>query len=85
MITTLKQIERKITMKTATCKTPNEIDKMVSAGKLRRLHTSYFRGYVSRRGAGYAISYKGKFGEGYKLLSPCWASSQYAFVTYFVK
>jgi hypothetical protein len=53
---------------------------------LKKLHTSRQRGYVSRKNPeGVAMPYKGRFGEGLKLLTPCYDSSQYCYVTYFVK
>lgn len=48
-------------------------------------HTSFTRGYVSRKNPeGIAIPYEGKFGTGYKVLTPSWESSQYCYVTYYV-
>lgn len=49
-------------------------------------HTSRARRYVSRKNKeGIAEQYKGIFGEGYKVFTPAWDSTQYCFVTYFVK
>lgn len=55
-------------------------------------HTSYFRGYVSRReenpeepGAlGWYGEYKGHFGEGFAEYTPNWQSSWYSYVTYWI-
>ena len=53
---------------------------------LKKLHTSRRRGYVSRKHPdGVLEDYKGRFGEGYALLTPCYDSTQYCYVTYFVK
>ena len=53
---------------------------------LRQLHTSLTRGYVSRKDeAGITLPYSGKFGTGFKVLSRNFDSTQYCFVTYFVK
>lgn len=55
-------------------------------GKTYRLHhTSYTRQYISRRGNGRLEPYNGRFGRGYKLLSPNWRSTRYSFVTYYVE
>jgi hypothetical protein len=52
----------------------------------RKLHTSYTRGYVSRKATTDCIRpYEGKFGKGYKVYEPCFISTQYCYVTYFVK
>jgi hypothetical protein len=51
----------------------------------KRHHTSYIRQYVSRKGDTVAELYSGRFGEGYKVLSPNWRSTQYSFITYYVK
>ena len=53
---------------------------------LRQLHTSLTRGYVSRKNEyGITLPYSGRFGTGFKVLSRNFESSQYCFVTYFVK
>jgi hypothetical protein len=52
----------------------------------KKLHTSYTRGYISRKSTTDCIRpYKGKFGEGYKVFTPCFNSSQYCYVTYWIK
>ena len=48
-------------------------------------HTGRARRYVSRKSEGVLEPYKGKFGEGYKLFTPAWDSTNYCFVTYYVK
>lgn len=48
-------------------------------------HTSTMRGYVSRKTEGRIEPYKGRFGEGYKLLTPRFDTTTYCYVTYFVK
>lgn len=63
-----------------------ETKKMLEAQNLKKLHTSLARGYVSRKcPGGYIEKYKGRFGEGYKLLTPNYTSTRYCFVTYFIK
>lgn len=52
----------------------------------KALHTSWHRSYVSRKNPeGITVPYKGKFGKGFALLTPSWQSTQYCYVTYFVK
>lgn len=64
---------------------PEDLEKKVESGELTKLHTSYIRKYVSRVNGPYVEDYKGRFGEGYALLSPNWDSSQYSYITYYVK
>jgi len=53
---------------------------------LMRLHTSRYRGYVSRKNPdGKLIPYEGRFGKGVAHLTPAWDSSQYCYITYYVK
>lgn len=51
-------------------------------------HTSMTRGYVSRE-LGLdelpAIPYSGRFGKGFKVLTPCNKSTQYCFVEYWIE
>jgi hypothetical protein len=49
-------------------------------------HTGSQRGYVSRNSTPAtrkAIKYDGKFGKGYKVLSPRWDTTQYVAVLYY--
>lgn len=48
-------------------------------------HTSYARGYVSVKASPIIESYKGKFGEGYRVLKHNPNSTQYMIVTYFIR
>jgi|GEM_PF-1917409 len=55
-----------------------------------RHHTSYYRGYESRKVLDdddnrTAFPYKGRFGTGYRTFHPCFKSSQFCYVTYWVK
>lgn len=51
-----------------------------------RSHTSYARGYVSRKDNTYIKeNYKGRFGEGYKVYTACYCSTSYCYVSYYVK
>ena len=61
-----------------------DLASMVDARLLRKLHTSLFRGYVSRVDGPDVVPYKGRFGEGYALLSPNWDSTNYSYITYYV-
>lgn len=52
----------------------------------KKLHTSLYQGYISRKGQGYKIEpYKGLYGEGYVVRSCNGQSTRYSFVTYWVK
>ena len=51
---------------------------------LYRHHTSKAQGYVSSKGAGYAVPYKGRFGQGYKHYTHNPDSTYYCYVTYYV-
>nr|DAE83080.1 MAG TPA: hypothetical protein [Caudoviricetes sp.] len=51
---------------------------------LRRHHTSLARGYVSRRGIGYVVPYRGRFGIGIADHTPNWDSNQYHNITYYI-
>ena len=53
-------------------------------GLIKELHTSLFRGYVSRVKGQTVEPYKGRFGEGVKLLSCNHNSTRYSYVTYYV-
>lgn len=48
-------------------------------------HTSLTRGYVSVLSKGEVIPYKGKFGEGYKVLWHSDVSTRYCNVSYYIK
>lgn len=61
-----------------------DLETMVDEGKLREHHTSYFRGYVSRKSDGYVEPYHGHFEEGYVLRSPNWNSTNYSYITYYI-
>ena len=61
------------------------LDKMVKNGQFKKLHTSTFRGYVSRKSEGIVEKYNGKFGKGFTLKSPNFDSTSVAYITYFVE
>lgn len=65
--------------------TPEELLKAEKNGLVKKLHTSLCCGYVSRKTGRVVKKYKGKFGEGFVLLSPNWESTRYSYVTYFIK
>lgn len=49
-------------------------------------HTSTVRGYISRKcKEGIVSEYKGRFGEGYIVRTPRWDTTQYHYVTYYVR
>ena len=62
----------------------DELKKLVEKGSIKELHTSYRRGYVSRKLKGIVSPYKGRFGHGFVLDSPCYHSTSYHYRTYFV-
>lgn len=51
----------------------------------REHHTASRRGYVSRKSEGRIEVYKGLFGEGYVVITPRWDTTQYVYVTYYVR
>ena len=52
---------------------------------LKKSHTALMRGYVSRKNPeGVMLKYSGKWGTGYKVLTPSWESTRYCYVTYYV-
>lgn len=61
--------------------------------KLKFHHVAYKRGYISRKDkrtseeilkAGEGCPYNGKFGEGYTVETPCYNTTQYHLITYFI-
>ena len=48
-------------------------------------HTGSRRGYESRKSEGHIESYKGRFGEGYIIISPRYDTTQYVNVEYYIK
>jgi hypothetical protein len=67
-------------------KTIDEINMAVSAGKLKAVRTSMWRGYVSRKGkVNAAHPYEGRYGRGYCVYRPNWESTRYSFVTYYIE
>lgn len=48
-------------------------------------HTGSRRGYESRKGDGHIEPYKGRFGEGYIIISPRYDTTQYVNVEYYIK
>lgn len=61
-----------------------ELYRAENDGLIKKLHTSLFRGYVSRIGDPIIEPYKGRFGEGVKLLSCNYESTRYSYVTYYI-
>lgn len=62
----------------------DELKELVKNGSIKELHTSYKRGYVSRKSKGIISVYNGRFGSGFVFDSPCYHSTQYHFRSYFV-
>ncbi len=48
-------------------------------------HTASRRGYISRKIDGIVEPYKGRFGEGYVILSPRYDTTVYISVSYYIK
>lgn len=61
-----------------------ELKRAEKEGLIKELHTSLFRGYVSRVKGQTVEPYKGRFGEGVKLLSCNHGSTRYSYVTHYV-
>lgn len=61
-----------------------ELERAEREGLIKELHTSLFRGYVSRVKGQTVEPYKGRFGEGVKLLSCNHSSTRYSYVTYYI-
>lgn len=61
-----------------------ELKRAVKEGLIKELHTSLYRGYVSRVKGQEVEPYKGRFGEGVKLLSCNHNSTRYSYITYYV-
>ena len=61
-----------------------ELRRAVKEGLIKELHTSLYRGYVSRVEGKKVEPYNGRFGEGVKLLSCNHGSTRYSYVTYYV-
>jgi hypothetical protein len=65
--------------------TITEIENMVKCGKLKEHHTASARGYISRKSAGVVSKYSGKYGTGYTIGRPRYDTTQYVYLTYYVK
>lgn len=61
-----------------------ELRRAEKEGLIKELHTSLFRGYVSRVKGQTVEPYNGRFGEGVKLLSCNHGSTRYSYVTYYI-
>ena len=60
------------------------IESLVNSGLLRRSHSAWYRGYVSRKIYGIVRPYDGRFGRGFTVLTPSFKSSIYCRITYYV-
>ena len=57
----------------------------IKGGTVSEHHTSWTKGYVSRKNpSGVVYPYTGKFGVGFKRLTPSYQSTTYCHVTYYV-
>ena len=65
--------------------TYKELMDMVNAGEVTEHHTATQRGYYSRKREPMIETYKGRFGEGYKVTSCNMESTKYIFITYYIK
>lgn len=66
----------------------NKLMDMKKRGMVNECHTSYSRGYVSRKLSceDYPVErYSGRFGKGYVVYSPSFNSSKYCYKTYFLE
>lgn len=48
-------------------------------------HSALTRGYTSRKASAPFVAYKGRFGEGLTRLTPHPRSTQYCYITYYIK
>jgi len=58
--------------------------KLILDGKVTLRKESYARGYISRKSDGIVEEYTGRYGKGYKLHIPCYISTRYHFVYYYI-
>ncbi len=61
-----------------------DIRDMLHDGKIYEHHTSWARGYLSRKTDGYIEAYSGKFGKGFKAHKPSFTTTQFHTVTYYI-
>ena len=68
------------------CMTREAFDDLMRKEGCIEHHTATVRGYISRRSKLYAVAeYSGKYGEGYTILKPNYASTRYSYITYYTK
>lgn len=65
--------------------TTEQANDFFDAMGLRFHHSAFAQGYVSAKGAGYAVPYKGRFGRGYKYYTHNPISTYYCYVAYYVE
>lgn len=53
-------------------------------GYLYRHHSAWRDGYISRRCSGIVDDYHGRFGHGYRVAKPCWTSTRFHTVIYYI-
>lgn len=73
-------------MREYTVKTEQDLIDLAAQGAIYAHHTSYARGYVSRKkGAERRIDkYEGKFGKGYTIYTPAYNTTNYCLKTYYI-
>lgn len=66
--------------------TRNELENMIKQGIIKQSHTSFIKYYVSRKieNLPQPQPYKGKFGKGFIVLNPCYKSTRYSYITYYI-
>jgi len=57
----------------------------IKAAGYKYHHSASRRGYLSRKGGAKIEEYKGRFGEGYAVITPRFDTTQYVTITYYVK
>ncbi len=67
----------------------NQVYEELREMNYNRVKTSLTHGYVSRKkyygNACKVEKYSGRYGSGYKVLRPCWKSTQYCYCEYWIK
>lgn len=61
------------------------VKELVNHPDYRFYHSAMKQGYVSRKSEGIVEPYKGRYGEGYVLLSPRWDTTRYCTISYYIK
>lgn len=63
----------------------DKLEEMKKDGTVYYHHTAYKQGYISRKGeVKVAFEYNGKFGKGFTVESPCYNTTRYHHITYYI-